>query len=369
MDMPNKELQQYFYESQFDNEYEQYLLLDVLGEYDVFSILYNNTSNIIKKKRDAILHLYLWDLNYCIKGEILSTDSECFQMHERWWSDNRKKDVLNCLKEKNEDLSKLIFDIIKNWKILRDELFKEDYDELKQCNTAEKYLQFIEEHPNTYPEYFLHAKYHIARLSHTPFIELNEVKTDYGDCDWVKNIECETTKSGITYMITKESGLNEEERQLIVSFLEDFSNKQMGNNDARLLVANNVVTECIWNIVMGTSNPFGSRIEHLSKMIQYNDTAKFIEKLQELVCVKFRIPNTSEINIIRSDIHSQVEKQLHEWEWCEADNENSGKAPVWCLLEQCDDNKPKTHLVEIKECYATCRLVLDAKNDKMNVLL
>lgn len=333
--MPNKALQQYFKESQFDNEYEQYLLMDVLGKDKVFRILYDNTSNKNKKKRDTILHLYLWDLNYYIKGsdsEIKGSDSECFQMHKIWWSDNKKKDLMNCLNEKNEALSKLIFDIIKHWELLRDEIFCEDYDELKKCDTLEKYKKFIEEHPNTYPEYILIAKYEIAELTGSPFIELQEVIREYPNSEWVKDLSkrCKKTSVGIPYTFSRCLNNHSQSQIIIEEFFESFIEISQSDKDAGgggvVYITGSFVSEKLWNAVMGRRGVFRRNVD-IERMMSFFETKAFMDMLGRLTWTKFRLPTKQEwldynnqlnctVGVNNSNDSYHNHPDCHTWLWC-----------------------------------------------------
>ena len=393
-------LKQYFetysVESGFDSVEEEYIL-GKLGYIDVSSILYpDNITDDSRNSRDSILHLFLWDLTYYSDGVVQSPNSEAFQMHERWWSESKKNNVIKCLNEKEVELSKLIFVIIKHWPFLRDDLFNEDFKQKEECETVDDYIRFIESHPQTYPEYLLEANYRIAELTDSVFEDAPKAIKEYPDSDWVKELRqrCGLTALGMTYMLSKELNDDPEDKALIISFLESFVNVMIGNQEI-ITMCKNLLTERLWNAVMKQSIVFRSDLS-TPKLMTYKESNDFIKKLSRLVCVKFRMPTIEEweqcacagnmgylfsggneienvavysgnSGFLLQPIQSKKSNELgiydmcgNAWEWCQSDSEESKNAPIkggdftspqdWCKISV-------TKYVP-KLSYAGCRLVV-----------
>lgn len=324
--------------------------------------IYENDDNLYNR-RQSTAYVYLW--YKCGAKDVIDLfgNNGSFQrkvlehLHQELIDESEKGKV------QQDAVRQIIYTICHANEDIRDLLFLDDKKDLEAlfedgCKEESDYESYIENHPRTYPEYLLHAKYQIARLSHAPFVELYKVKTDYGDCDWVKNIECETTKSGITYMITKESNLNEEERRLIVSFLENFSRIEVSGYDidkGDSLIANSVVSEKIWDIVMRSPSLFKTDVD-TPKFVYYKDIEAFVDKLQQMVCVRFRLPTESERAKLEFSGKNDEETPFHLWEWCISDERE--KASVRCVCEEVKLFHGKD-ILDLDSCFATCRLMLD----------
>lgn len=394
-------LRRYFEKGSFNSSEEDYILTDpdLLNDNEIYYTLYPKEEiNKVPKHRDAAMHLYLWDLNYYSRMQRQSSIyEECFRVHQKWWSDRTKKEIKKCLDEQNEKLSNLLFGIIKHWSFLRDDLFSEDFKQKEECETVDDYNRFIESHPQTYPEYLLEAKYRIAKLTDSVFEDASKAINEYPDSDWVKELRqrCSTTTAGITYMISEDLFVKREDKDIIVSFLEDFV--KVESNDHKIIVmCKNIITERLWNAVMKQSVVFRSNLS-IPKLMTFEEAEDFIKNLRHLVCVKLRMPTVEEWescacsgdeshlfsggndieNVAvfsgNSDFSLQPVKSKksnklgiydmsgNAWEWCQSESEELNIAPIkggdftspqeWCEISA-------TKYVP-KSCYAGCRLVLD----------
>lgn len=393
-----EDLRKYFEKGSFDSSEEDYILSEVLNDNEVYDVLYPREEiNNVPKHRDAAMHIYLWDLNYYLRTQKQSSlFEECFRVHQKWWSDRTKKEIKKCLDEQNEKLSNLLFGIIKHWSFLRDDLFSEDFKQKEECETVDDYNRFIENHPQTYPEYLLEANYRIAELTDSVFEDAPKAIKEYPDSVWVKKLRqrCGITALGMTYMVSKELNDNPEDKALIISFLESFVNVKI--NQEIITMCKNLLTERLWNAVMKQSIVFRSDLS-IPKLMTYEDANDFIKNLRHLVCVKLRMPTVEEWegcantgnegcvfsggneieNVAvfsgNSDFSLQpVQSKKHNgsgiydmsgnaWEWCQSKSEESSVAPIkggdftspreWCEIS--------TTKYVPKSSYAGCRLVLD----------
>lgn len=365
--MKNTELKKYFDEvlydpGLYDPDKEENLLEENLQDVKAYNSLYPEGVNLDDRqrfRRDTILHLYLWDKYYHIASP---NDSDFLHVHYRWWNEKKKSHIMLCLEEGDKNLSDLIYDIISHWDFLKRDIFGDVQEDLDDCKSIEDYQSFIEKYPNTYPEYLLKAEYIIAKETHTPFKNLQRAKKEYGDCEWVKRIKCGQTNSGITYMITED--VNDCDKQLLISFLESFSRIHIDNNEGitkrnDILVSNYVVTEKIWNIVMRHSSLFPVN-EERPKLIKYDEANSFINQLQKMLCVIFRMPTINERAKIGLKGRTENEIPPHVWEWCQPIVKNTAKVPVVCVManQNIDDSCLLDYHVP-KSCYAACRLVID----------
>lgn len=340
------------------------VLVVILKEYTIKQILYNpNYSEKIEKEHIAsVLHLFLWDKFFYGKQVLLSNETYFKKELLSWFYEN-KESFYECLNSGDKDISNLIFRLLNHWSFLRDILFEEDVMLLQNCETIDDYNNFLIRHPNTYPEYLLNAEYHIAVLTHTPFASLQRAKKEFGDCEWVQRIECNQTNSGITYMITED--VDDCDKQLLISFLESFSRIHIDNNDEGItkrndiLMSNYVVTEKFWNIVMRHSSLFPVN-EERPKLIKYDEANSFIDQLQKMLCVIFRMPTINERAKIGLKGRTEDEIPPHVWEWCQPIVKNTAKVPVVCVManQNIDDSCLLEYHVP-KSCYAACRLVIE----------
>ena len=361
------EIKRYFDEGVVDPSRED----DFLQGEEIYEILYPNGDILDenrRNRRDTILHLYLWDLIFYTKRETeQSTDSNMDVIPKGWWKQNRKKDVILCIGEGQDRLSKLIFDIIKHWDFLKKDIFHNDYDLLKKCKESkspEELSLFIQNHPNTYPEYLLLAEYYMSELTHTPFKNLQKALKEYKYSKWVKEIECKQTNSGITYMLTQDIVIDENEKKCIISFLEDFTSigltaDTIEGNKQRCLFANHVVTEELWNIVMEQHQLFKSNALR-PKIVKYNELDFFISKLQQITCVRFRIPTSHERKMFAAGIKEISENCHCLWEWCLSIDGDSPHIQVACNKYGQDVQDSRTFTYNVpSSCFAACRLVVD----------
>lgn len=331
--------------------------------------IYENDDNLYKR-RQSTSYVYLWYKSGSKEVVDLFGNNVLFQrqvlehLHQELIDETEKG------KEQQDAVRQIIYTICHSNKDFRELLFSSDKEELETlCKDESKdkgdYESFIAKHPRTYPEYLFRAKYFIAKLTQTPFAELQEAKAQYGDCEWVKKIECKQTDSGIIYMITNESGLSDNEKKLLVLFLEDFARMVVGssndiNRSRHILVANRVVTERIWNIVMKTTPVlFCAKNGQHPRFIRYDEVADFINGLQKMLCVRFRILSVSERNMMKFDKQKDTEKYYNAKEWCASEDKNSERAPVYCEFQQNEDNNGKKIHYILKSKYAACRLVVD----------
>lgn len=360
------EIKRYFDEGVVDPSRED----DFLQGEEIYDVLYPSGENLDenrRNRRDTILHLYLWD-SFFYTGDLeKSADTDMDVIPEGWWTPKRKKDVILCLGEGEEKLSKLIFDIIKHWDFLKIDIFKNDYELLKKCKESkspEELSLFIQNHSNTYPEYLLLAEYYLSELAHIPFKNLQKALKEYKDSKWVKEIECKQTKSGITYMFTKDFVIDKNEKKCIISFLEDFTSIGSAadpneGNKQRHLFANHVVTEEVWNIVMKQHQLFTSNALN-PKMVNYNELETFINEIQQMTCVKFRIPTSNERKTLALGIKEISENNQCLWEWCLSVDGDSPHIQVACNKHGQDTQDHRTHIYSVpNSCFAACRLVVD----------
>jgi hypothetical protein len=372
-------------------------LTDKLQDLVTERILYSRS---VGEHKDNVLHLFLWDMYYYGNTTFDNNQKEVFLS---WYRDN-KESIIKCLDEGDEDLTKLIHNIIKHWPFLRDELFNEDFQELEECNTVEDFEHFISKHPQSYPEYLLKAKYRIAVLTHTIFEEFQQALEEYPDSDWVKELEKRCGKIepiGLKYLLSESI---EKDVKLKDSIMKDFLEKFVmvphvksgSDNTGSMYVSVSVVTEKLWNIVLKKSCVF-EKGDDIPKLMTYDELKCFIDGVQQLVSIKFRLLTIQEWekcayagekghlfsggNEIKNvavysgnsgfslqPVKSKKSNKLgiydmsgNAWEWCQSESEELSVAPIkggdftspeeWCEISA-------TKYVP-KSCYAGCRLVLD----------
>lgn len=341
-----------------DTLYEEY--------YNSWRLLYPiyEDKEDLQQRRRSTAYVFYWHL------------TEQTNLRDLWENDHKLKNLIkdHLLLELSDEpqtedgkkqqtiVKSVIYDLCQKHVVLLDFLFAKDKIDLNSCNSNEDYERYITQHPNTYPEYLLKAEYHIAVLTHTPFANLQRAKKEYGDCEWVQKIESEQTKSGITYMITEDIAAGD--KQLMISFLESFSRMHFDNNEGitkrnDILVSNYVVTEKIWNIVMGKTSLFMTE-KNRPKLIKYDEIDSFIKQLQKMLCVIFRMPTINERAAIAQKGRTENEVPPHVWEWCQPIVENTTNAPVMCVVanQDVDDNCLLEYNIP-KSCYAGCRLVIE----------
>ena len=354
-------------------------LLDLLDKkcpelLDVLYPVYNAEDTLLIKRRRSTVYICL--LDYVCRTSHISVIKEPWgqygsNMREKILSDiheelvDEGKEIDDGIgEEQQQAVRRIIYDICKRNAEIREMIFKSDKELFESCNTKKEFEDFVLNHPFSYPEYILHAKYIIAKKSHTPFTDLHMAKEQYGECEWVKIIECKKTSSGIVYMITDDFFVDDNEKQCIISFLEDFSSigstaDIIDGNKQRCLFANHVVTEELWNIVIKQHQLFTSNALNL-KMVEYNELETFINKLQQITCVKFRIPTSNERKTFAVGIKEISENSQCLWEWCLSVDGDSPNIQVACNKRGQDTQDNRTYIYNVpNSCFAACRLVVD----------
>ena len=279
-----------------------YSLLDEIITSEEMDKLYPpNLSNEEISNREPFQYLLLWDK--------LFYGNRVYDENKIWKDNNHKERFVNRIKKVlkyniDDYLKNILFTVCYHWSEIRDLIYLDDRETLKDCKTVDDYNRFIEKHPNTYKEFILAAKYKYSILTKSVFSDVAEVLKLFPNSELigVEDIKRRCVEINALQVMYDDEVLQDKFlKEFLNSFIKSLTKvEDAGKGSCRYILDRYITKEDYMRIMyskeyLTLSAVVGNKSE--SQISTFGEFTQLANRLMQLTGLKFAIPTIESLSI------------------------------------------------------------------------